>query len=116
MVMRRGAGKFGCLVWLLVVAGILYFGIPVGETYMRYQEYRDAMRQEVRFRANLSNDKIKAHLRLVADSLGLPEEAGDVDVTREGNRITVEAEYQEPVNLVGIRKKITYRPRASDTY
>jgi hypothetical protein len=116
VVSRTGATKFGCLVYLLVAAGALYVGIPAGETYMRYLEYRDSMRQEVRFRANLSSEKIKAHLALVADSLGLPEDAGDVDVTREGNRITVEADYDEVLKLPGFKKQIHYHPTASDTY
>ena len=58
-------------------------------------EYKDAMRQELRFRANLSNDKIRAHLATMADSIGLPEEAGDVVVTRNGNEVSVEAEYDD---------------------
>jgi hypothetical protein len=99
-----------------MIAAVLYVGVPAGETYFRYLEYRDAMRQEVRFRSNLPNDKIKAHLRQVADSLGLPEEAGDVTVTREGNRVTVEAEYEETIQFAGIKKKIHYTPTAADTY
>ena len=114
---RTGATKVGCLLYLMMVAAVLYVGIPAGETYFRYLEYRDAMRQEVRFRSNLSNDKIKAHLRLIADSLGLPEEAGDVTVTREkGTRIIVEAEYEETLNFAGFKRTIRYSPTAADTY
>lgn len=117
MVRRRtGAGKAGCLVYLLIIAAVLYFGIPAGEAYFRYLEYRDAMRQELRFRSNLSNEKIKAHLKLVADSLGLPEEAGDVTVERKGHVVTVEAVYDESVQLPGFKKVIRFQPRASDTY
>ncbi|HJQ21580.1 MAG TPA: hypothetical protein VJ867_14625 [Gemmatimonadaceae bacterium] len=112
---RRGAAK-GCLMMLLLVVGALYVGIPVGETYLRYAEYKDAMKQEVRFRANLSNDKIRAHLAAQADSLGLPEEAGDVTVTRNGNQVTVEAEYDEIVRVLGLTKAIHFAPSAVDTY
>ena len=115
MVNRRGAAK-GCLMMLLLVVGALYVGIPVGETYLRYAEYKDAMKQEVRFRANLSNDKIRAHLAAQADSLGLPEEAGDVTVTRNGNQVTVEAEYDEIVRVLGLTKAIHFAPSAADTY
>lgn len=117
MVKRRtGATKLGCLLYLLVVAGLLYFGIPAGETHFRYLEYKDAMKQELRFRSNLSSGKIKAHLRLVADSLGLPPEAGDVTVKRDGNRVTVEAEYDEPIRILWYKKVVHYTPRAADTY
>ena len=117
MVRRRTGGtKLGCLIYLLIVAGVLYFGIPAGEAWFRYQEYKDSMRQELRFRANLSNDKIKSHLQLVADSLGLPEEAGDVTVHRDGNTVSVEAQYEESIQLPGFKKKIVFSPHASDTY
>ena len=115
MVNRRGAAK-GCLMLLLVAAGVMYIGIPAGEAYIRYAEYKDAMKQELRFRANLSNDKIRAHLAAQADSLGLPEEAGDVTVTRNGNQVSVEAEYDEIIRLLGISRAIHFAPRASDTY
>ena len=113
---RSGATKFGCLLYLLVVSAILYVGIPIGETYFRYQEYKDGMRQELRFRANLSNDKIKLHLKLQADSLGLPEEAGDVTVHRQGNEISVESEYDETIKIFGFKKVVHFVARAVDTY
>lgn len=113
---RRGAAAGGCLVWLLLVVLALYVGIPIGETYLRYAEYKDAMRQELRFRSNLSNDKIRAHLALQADSLGLPEEAGDVAVNRKGNEVSVEAEYDEVIRIFGITRTIHFRPSAVDTY
>lgn len=117
MVTRRaGATKVGCLLYLLGVAGALYFGIPAGEAYMRYLEYKDSMRQELRFRSNQPNDKIRAHLALVADSLGLPPEAGEVTVRRDGNTVTVEAQYDEVLVFPMLKKTLHFEPRASDTY
>jgi hypothetical protein len=113
---RAGATKLGCLIYLLCVAGALYFGIPAGEAYMRYLEYKDSMRQELRFRSNQPNDKIRAHLKLVADSLGLPEEAGDVTVHRDGSQVSVEADYEEVLKFPMFEKKLRFRPRAADTY
>jgi hypothetical protein len=112
----RGATKLGCLIYLLCVAAVLYFGIPAGEAYMRYLEYKDSMRQELRFRSNQPNDKIKLHLKLVADSLGLPEEAGDITVHRDGNQVTVEADYEEVLKFPMFTKKLRFRPRAADSY
>lgn len=117
MVRRRtGATKFGCLVYVLFVAAALYIGIPAGEAYFRYYAYRDAMRQELRFRSNLPNEKIRAHLQLVADSLGLPAEAGDVTVHRDGNQITVAADYEEVLKFHTFKRAIHFAPRAADSY
>jgi hypothetical protein len=106
----------GCLVYVLCVAAAGYFGIPAGEAYFRYAQYKDSMRQELRFRSNLPNDKIRAQLALVADSLGLPPEAGDVSVHRDGNQVTVEAEYQEVLKFPFFEKAIRFNPKAADSY
>ena len=117
MVTRRtGATKLGCLLYVLCIAGALYVGIPAGEAYFRYQQYKDSMRQELRFRSNLSNDKIREHLALVADSLGLPAEAGDVTVHRDGSQVTVEADYQEVLKFPFFEKTLRFTPRAADSY
>ena len=117
MVRRRvGATGAGCLVYLLCVAAALYFGIPAGEAYFRYLEYKDSMRQELRFRSNQPNEKIRAHLKLVADSLGLPPEAGDVDVRRDGNQVTVRADYEEVLKFPMFEKRLRFQPRAVDSY
>lgn len=113
---RPGLTKLGCLVWVLFVAATLYFGIPVVETYVRYQRFRDRIKQELRFRADLPNERIKRNLQMAADSLGLPPEAGEVTVTRQSGVVTVEADYEEIIHLPGVQKSIRYRPKASDTY
>ena len=113
---RLGATRFGCLVYLLIVSAILYFGVNAGEVYWRYLQYKDAMAQEVRFRSFLPDDRIKTNLQNVADSLGLPEDAGVVSVTRKDGRITVEAHYEEVLELPGYRKEVHFEPRATGTY
>jgi hypothetical protein len=116
VVRRRGATRFGCLVYLLIVSAIMYFGVQAGEVYWRYLQFKDAMAQEVRFRSFLPNDRIKANLRAAADSLGLPEDAGVVTITRAEGRITVESHYEEVLELPWYRKEVHFEPKASGTY
>ena len=113
---RRGATKFGCLVYLLIVSAILYFGVHAGEVYWRYLQYKDAMAQEVRFRSFLPNDRIRENLRAIADSMGLPEDAGVVTVTRKDGRVTVESHYEEFIELPGYRKEVHFEPKATGGY
>lgn len=103
----------GCLFSLLVAVAIAYFGMNVGEVYLRYYRFRDAMSQEVRFARQLSDDQIRSHLRAVADSLGLPEEAGAVRVRRSANRITVSSEYFETVELPLFVRNVRFAPSFS---
>ena len=117
MVKRRaGMTKLGCLVSMLLVVAVVYFAVPIGETYFRYLKYKDAMRQELRFRSNLPNERIKRNLQTVADSLGLPEEAAEVTITRRGGEITLEADYEEIIHLPGYQRAIRFQPRATDSY
>lgn len=113
---RTGVTKLGCLFTLLILTAIVYFGLNAGEVYVRYLKYKDAMSQEIRFRGDLSDESIKGRLRAVADSLGLPPEAGRVTVTRERRIVTIQAEYVEEIELPGYRREIVFRPRAAGVY
>lgn len=116
MVSRPGATKLGCLLSLLLLSATLYFGINAGEVYYRYLQYKDAMQQEIRFRSYLPNDKIKSNLRAAADSLGLPEDAGLVTITRAAGQITIESHYEEILDLPGFKREVHFEPRAVGTY
>jgi hypothetical protein len=110
---RRGATKLGCLLSLLVAVVVAYFAMNVGEVYLRYFRYRDAMRQEGRFAQQRPDDVIKRRLRNLADSLGLPEEAGQVRVQRSANRIVISAEYDETVELPLFVRTFRFAPSFS---
>jgi hypothetical protein len=97
---------------LLVVAAVLYFGVNIGEVYWRFYEYEDAMRQEVRFAAQIPDERMKLHLSALADSLGLPEEAGDVTIDRTKTDISVSAEYSEQVEFPLFVRQIRFKPHA----
>ena len=113
---RRGRSSLGCLVSLLFVTAVVYFGINVGETYLRFYRYRDAMRQEVRFARQRSDGEIKRRLSIFADSLGLPDEASTVRVRRRASRITVWADYDESVELPLTVRTIHFTPQADGTF
>jgi hypothetical protein len=109
---RRGASSLGCLLSLLIVAVILYFGVNIGEVYWRYYQYEDDMRQQVRFAAHKTNDAITDELRAQADSLSLPEAAGEVTVRRSQTMISVESEYYETVELPLYARDLLFHPHA----
>ena len=113
---RAGVTLRGCLVTVLVLAAIGYFGVKMGEPYFRYMEYKDAMKQEIRFRSQLAPEQIKANLALVADSLGLPPQAQNVSVRKERGQLTIEARYEETVEFPFVKREIRLSPRAAGTY
>jgi hypothetical protein len=116
MVERSGRSSLGCLLSLLLVAVAVYVGVNLFEVYWRYFEFRDAMRQEVRFGAQITDEKMKVHLAALADSMGLPDEAGHVTVVRTGQTVSVSADYVERVVFPMYSRTIHFRPSATGTY
>jgi hypothetical protein len=113
---RRGISSLGCLLTLLILAAVGYFGVTAGEHYFRFYQYQDSMRQEVRFAAHNSDALILRHLRERADSLGLPEAAGEVSLQRDGRHIEVESEYYVHVELPLYVREVRFNPHAEGIF
>ena len=116
MVNRRGNTKLGCLVSLLLGVTVVYFGVGIGEVYFRSYRFQDEMHQQARFAHQIPDTTIRRHLRQVADSLGLPDEAGNVRIRRTSRGIDIWAEYQENLELPGFVRVVRFRPTASGTF
>jgi len=113
---RRGSGRAGCLVTMLVIAAVGYFGLGIGSVYWNYFQYRDRMMQEARFAASRTDGVIKRRIAVFADSLGLPEGARQVRIRRAQKRIHIWAEYYELIELPFIAKELLLSPRVEWTY
>ncbi len=112
MIARRGASSLGCLFTLLITAAVIYFGVNIGGAYWRCYEFQDDMRSEVAFSPHTANDLILTRLRASADSLGLPEAAGNISIRRTERTITIESEYYEQVELPMFVRDLHFHPHA----
>lgn len=114
-VSRRGAGGLGCLFSLILFVGALYYGVNIGQVYLRYYELLDAMRTQARLAPSLHDDVIYRRLTLEADSL-LPGRSPRFKITRGGrpNRIVIETEYADQVDLPLFKHTFVLRPRAEE--
>jgi hypothetical protein len=111
VVTRKGVSTLGCLVPLLLVAVVVYFGFPAGEAYFKFYQYKDAMGQEARFASTVTDDHIKRRLVALADSLHMPTGAELVSIERAAGTVTISAEYDEIIRLPFNKEKvITFRP------
>jgi hypothetical protein len=108
VVNRRGASKLGCLLPLLILAVGIYFAIDFGESYFRYYQFKDAMGQEARFSSTRTDDQITAHLSAMADSLGLPPEAGTITISRGTSTITISSDYDEVIKLPMKKERVIH--------
>jgi hypothetical protein len=110
---RRGAGGLGCLFSLVLFVGALYYGVNIGQVYLRYYQLLDGMRTQARLAPSLHDDVIYRRLTAQADSL-FPGASPRFKISRGGhpNRIVIESEYTDQVDLPLFKHKFVLRPRA----
>ncbi len=96
---RKGVGRLSSLIQLVLVGGVIYFGLFAGKDLLDFYRFRDAIKQEARFATVRSDQQIKDRLPAFADSVGLPWEARDINVVREGDRIQIWSEYEKELKL-----------------
>jgi hypothetical protein len=110
---RRGTSGLGCLLSLLLFAAALYYGVNIGQVYLRYYQLVEAMRTQVRFAPALKDDVIHRRLRAQADSL-FPAGGPEFRITRGGSppRIVIQTEYTDKVDLPLFKHTFVMRPRA----
>jgi hypothetical protein len=112
---RRGTSTLGCIFSLLLFAAALYYGVNIGQVYFRYYQLRDGMRSQARFAPSLNDDVIYRRLDAQADSV-LPGRRPKFKITRGGtpNRIVIETEYTELVDLPLFKHTFVMHPRAEE--
>lgn len=113
---RRGATTFGCLLTSLILLAAGYFGLKVGAVYWDAAQFEDTMKQHIRFAETLTDRQIYDRIVAKADTLGLPEEAKEVTVERQGRHITVSADYVVMVELPLHNRSFHFSPRAEHDY
>jgi hypothetical protein len=96
-------------------AAALYYGINIGQVYLRYYQLVDGMRSQARLAPSLQDDVIYRRLSEQADSL-LPGGRPRFKITRGGhpNRIVIETQYTEHVDLPLFKHTFVLRPRAEE--
>jgi hypothetical protein len=110
---RGGRGKLGCLLLLLVLASVIYFGADVGEVYWRYYRFNDAVQQEAQYGTSRTDDEIRLRLVALIDSLGLPEEASKrLEVRRSANRLVIQTAYTEHIDVPLYKRDLRFTPNA----
>lgn len=110
---RAGRSNLGCLVTLLLATAGLYFAYPIGDAYWADYRYRDRMAQEAEFAERRTDDEIRSRLAAFADSIGLPDAATAVQVTRSPERIRIRASYVRAFDLPFTTQVIHFAPEAA---
>jgi hypothetical protein len=114
---RRGASTMGCLISLLVLVAVLYYGVNIGELYFRYYRLLDEMGTQARVAAALDNGTIQRRIAAAIQEIGLPDEAAaNLQITRNASprEITIESDYSESVHLPLFDHTFKFHPKATE--
>ena len=101
---RRGSTTLGCDVSLVLFLAAAYYGVHIGEVYLRFYRLQDAMRFQ------MDNGVINRRLAATADSILGQQPRFRID--RTGKRITIQTEYSDSVDLPFFKHTFLFRPRA----
>ena len=107
----------GCLLSLLVLVAVLYYGVNIGEVYFRYYRILDEMQSQARVAAALDNGTIQRRIASAIQEIGLPDDASsNLQITRSASprQITIETEYAETVKLPLFLHTFHLHPKATE--
>jgi len=108
---RFGGSTMGCLFWLVVFLGALYYGVHIGQVYVRYYRLLDAMRFQAQLAPTIRDDAvIDRRLAAAADTILGHQLHFRID--RRPRRITIQTEYSDRVDLPFFKHTFLLRPRA----
>ena len=72
---RSGKVKLGCLLQLVLVAGVGYYGFDWVTVYYKYWSFGQVMESQADLAAGIDDATIHRRLLVKIDALGLPDEA-----------------------------------------
>jgi hypothetical protein len=108
---RRGGSTAGCLIWLAVFAAAVYYGVQIGQVYVRHYRLLDAMRFQAQMAPTIKDDNLIAR-RLTAAADSILGKSPRFRVARTAKRITIQTEYSDRVELPLFKRTFHFRPRA----
>ncbi len=108
---RHGGSTLGCLVSLICFLGALYYGVHIGQVYVRYYRLVDAMRFQAQLAPTISDNAV-IDRRLTAASDSILGHRLRFRIDRRPRRITIQTEYSDRVDLPFFTHTFLLRPRA----
>ncbi len=108
---RRGGSTLGCFVSLLLFVAALYYGVHIGEVYLRYYRLLDAMRFQAQIAPSIKDNAV-IDRRLVGAADSILGQTLRFRIDRGPRRITIQTEYSDRVELPFFKYTFQLSPRA----
>jgi hypothetical protein len=113
---QRGEGKLKAIIWLAILASMLYVGIMVVPLLVNEYEFQDAMTSTARFASanRQTADDIRASLVKEAKSEDIPIKPEDIKVEAQAGNVQISAPYSVTVDLHIYQWTLNFNPSASN--
>ena len=104
---RSGKVKVALLLWLIVIAAAVYYGVEFGGVYMRRYKLVDTVEQQLGFAGQLANQAISQRIQEKMAEIGLPPEARRFRLveTQRPRMLQFSVTYSETLNLLFTTKQ-----------
>jgi hypothetical protein len=114
---EKGAGKVTTIVFLLILAGAIYIGFKFFNHYYAYWDLQSTMRywaEVVLRRGDRTPSEMIEKLKETIGFHQIPLKVGDIEIDyrRDGKYISVYAQYDVWVNLLGYEFPLHFEPHA----
>lgn len=88
------------LIKLIVVGAVLLATWRVGSAYWAHYQFEDAVKEAAQVAQRADEQTLTAKVLDLADQLEIPLDPENLSVTREQRRITIDAVYIRPVEVL----------------
>ena len=113
---RHGKSRLGCLVWVLVLSAIGYYGLGIGQHYLAYYRMLDEIQSQARLAPGLDDGVIRRRLVIKADELDLPPDAHHVVIrrTERPREIMITTSWQVILEVPFYTRPVTFHPTSRE--
>ena len=91
---------FRKLISLAILVAIVYATVHAGGAYLRYQQFKDAVRETALFAGNKTDEQLKARVMELAQRDEVPLDPDFVHIERIADRVVISASYVEIIKLL----------------
>jgi hypothetical protein len=105
---RSGKVKLGVLIWIIVIASVVYCGIQFGGVYMRKYKLEETVDRELSFAGQRVDDTIRERLRDYIAAMHLPPAASRFQFSRveRPRALQFSVSYVDTVDLIFTKKPL----------
>jgi len=98
---ERGEGQMGCVVGLIILAIALFVAYKMVPVKVKAADLKQTITDEAKSAGSHNDDKIHDAILAKAKEVGLPVAPEEIKVSRQNSEITVDVEFDVPIDFPG---------------